>query len=118
MIEICYDGVKLSRDNNRIGIYWIYVQNNLILSPEEIIHLKLPYKRKDYNDYYNFELSKNLALQNIKLVYSNLNEAESLTCIEIWLQNGNNKNMGQAWLLTDSNSVEIKKNSLLGKIFC
>ena len=125
MISVCegYNSVKLEKDQNR-DIYYLFNDIRVQLLPEETKLIKLPYKRLSLSDnkYYNIQLSKKLIMAGLDLKWVNLNEIESLTCIELLVSNLNTMSelnrSDITMVLGSGKKININSGELLCSVYC
>lgn len=116
MIEICYEGVKLTKDENR-EVFNLWTEKMVVIQPQEIVKIRLPYKRLSLDKFLHFQLTKNFSLQEISCIYNNLNDNNSLTGLDLYLKN--NKIKQEQWMNIDIDyNVIIPAKVVLGKVFC
>ena len=122
MITICdsFNNCKLDKENNR-DIYTIYAWERIIIAPNEIKIISLPYKRlKLDNKFYNFQIDKKLSLQNLECRYNNINDVSSLYNLEFVIKNSsidlNNDVLTR--VVGSRFKIDIFSGSIFGRIFC
>ena len=100
----------------------IFTHCHLRIRPQEIIEIRLPYRRIPANfKYFNFELCESLARKGLSVVHHNLNLKTSEIFFSFCVKNTNIEVLDDISMLTriiGSNKItEIIPNTLFGRIY-
>lgn len=110
--------IKLDKNNN---CYTIYTYEKIILRPNELKSISLPYCRQLNGKYFNFELDYNLARNNVQVLWHNLNLNESAeNSFNFLIKSNMNEillNNDVLGYITGKNNVNIKSGEIFGRIF-
>lgn len=87
MIKICNGyTVPLEAEFN---CFQLYTNIRLRINPSERLLIKLPYYRENVNRLYIPQLTRKLILSGLILLWSNINDKDSESCIEVIVKNDN-----------------------------
>ena len=113
---------KLELNKN---IYNIFTYKRLILKPceKQIVQLPLSVINPD-RKYIYFELDKKLCLNGLQVLWTNLNEEDSLNGVELLIYNGNldyellcRAQNPLSQIIGSNNKLDLITETLLGKVF-
>ncbi len=117
------DGFQTKLEQNG-KIYNVFTYKRLLLKPceKQVIYLPLSVVNPD-KKYINFELDKKLCLNGLQVLWTNLNEENSINGIELLIYNGNldyellyRSQSPLSQIIGSNNKIDLVTETLLGRI--